>query len=243
MPEKDIVWHCHVQKGATKKKGWWCIEAVERKMSCFFFKMFLAISCKRCWNKLYTNLILMNDVKGRYFLGSKWEELAQKGGISSLKKRSFSLARTWATQVGSTQRFLRFFCWPCSSASMDALFVQQKIVGCGHEKTMKTWTQTIRVSKQETTIGNKHQPRYLEYLRYLYQKQPFDLCFYPDPVSVLTRYHKGFQRILTCGSYSSEEAGGSETLVSQKLKHNRRRRHNQNTTYVVEWLVELPIYT
>lgn len=205
MPEKDIVWHCHVQKGATKKKGWWCIEAVERKMSCFFFKMFLAISCnKRCWNKLCTNWILMN-VKGRYFLGSKWEELAQKGGISSLKKRSISLAQTWATQVGSTQRFLRFFCWPCSSASMDA-FACVEIVDAGR-KTMKTWTphtceQTRNNHWKQTST--QVSPSYLEYLGYLYLNMPettFRPWFLSRPVFfALTRYHEGFQRILPCGS-------------------------------------------
>ena len=132
---------------------------------------------------------------------------------------------------------------------VDGCLCVRRNRGCGENKhenmdSNHTCEQTRNNHWKQTST--QVSPSYLEYLGYLYLNVPETTLrpwwFYPDPVSVLTRYHKGFQRILTCGSYSSEEAGGSETLVSQKLKHNRRRRHNQNTTYVVEWLVELPIY-
>ena len=137
MPEKDIVWHCHVQKGATKKRGWWCIEAVERKMSCLFFK--------RAWLFPAINLLLESleqflyklniDIMWRgWYIHFRVEVggICPKGWHSLPQKRSFYLAQTWATQVGSTQRFLRFFCWPCSSASMDA-FACVEIVDAGRK--------------------------------------------------------------------------------------------------------------
>ena len=106
------------------------------------------------------------NVKGRYFLESKWEEFAQKVGIPSLKKDPFTSPRPEPLQVGSTQRFLRFFCWPCSSASMDA-FACVEIVDAGrknHENMDSNHRCEQTRSNHWKQTSTQVSPSYLEYL-------------------------------------------------------------------------------
>lgn len=135
--------------------------------------------------------------------------ICPKGWHFLPQKRSFYLAQTWATPGRINSTFLAFF----------LLTLQFRVDGClvcaEKNRGMRTWKNHENMDSNHTCeqtrknhwkkTSTQVSPSYLEYLGYLYlnmpETMPSDLGFYPDPFFfALTRYHEGFQRILTCGS-------------------------------------------
>lgn len=146
------------------------------------------------------------------------------------QKKSFYLAQTWATPGRINSTFLAFF----------LLTLQFRVDGClvcaEKNRGMRTWKNHENMDSNHTCeqTRNNHwkqtstqvSPSYLEDLGYLYLNMPettFRPLFLSRPGFCVDKVPWRFPKDPHLQKQkSSEEAGGSETLVSQKLKHNRR---------------------